>query len=75
MGNVANTLHSNVVKELAEHAIKERYDIKKGNYQNESILLNDHWKSELKSLPFVTHVSNTFNTDFFIRKKEEWCHC
>ena len=71
--NVANTLHGNIVKELVETALNQRYDVKKGNYQNESILLNEHWKDELKSLPFVTHVSNIFMTDFFIRKKDEWC--
>ena len=49
--------------------------MKKGNYKNESILLNEHWKEELKSLPFVTHVSTIFNTDCFIRKKDAWFHC
>ena len=58
MFNVANTIHGEVVKKLFEHALNEIHDIKNENKIDESILLTKHWKDELKSLPFVTHVSN-----------------
>ena len=61
MFNVANTIHGDVVKKLVEHALNERHDIKNDNKKDEGILLTEHWKDELKSLPFVSHVSNIFN--------------
>jgi len=61
MFNVANTIHGDVVKKLVEHALNERHDIKSDSKKDESILLTEHWKDELKSLPFVSHVSNDFN--------------
>ena len=61
MFNVANTIHGDVVKKLVEHALNERHDIKNDNKKDEGILLTEHWKDELKSLPFVTHVSDYFN--------------
>jgi len=60
MFNVANTIHGEVVKKLVEHALNERHNIKNDNKKDEGILLTEHWKDELKSLPFVSHVSNIF---------------
>lgn len=57
MFNVANTLHNDVVKELVEHALKQRHAINIDRVTGESILMNDYWKDELKSLPVVSHVS------------------
>ena len=57
MFNVANTLHNDVVKELVEHALKQRHAINIDRVTEESILMNDYWKDELKSLPVVAHVS------------------
>ena len=57
MFNVANTLHNDVVKEIVEHALKQRHAINIDRVTDESILMNDYWKDELKSLPVVVHVS------------------
>ena len=57
MFNVANTLHNDVVKELVEHALKQRHAINIDRVKGESILMNDYWKDELKSLPVVSHIS------------------
>ena len=45
--NVANTLHNGVVQELIDYALKQRYDPKMGDNQNDSILMSDKWKDEL----------------------------
>ena len=45
--NVANTLHSGVVQEMIDHALKQRYDPKMGVNQNDSILISEKWKEEL----------------------------
>ena len=40
--------------------------------KDETILLNEHWREELKSLPLVSHVSHSFTSNLFFRKKEKW---
>ena len=57
MWNIANTLHGITVKGLVEHALKQRFDVGSEKMKDETILMNDHWKEELKSLPIVGHVS------------------
>ena len=75
MFNVANTLYGDEVKELVEHALKQRHATDSITLQNESILLNDHWQSELKSLPFTSSVSHFLHPNCLFRKKDEWLHC
>ena len=75
MFNVANTLHKDVVKELVEHALKQRHAVESINLKDETILLSEHWKEELKSLPFVAHVSDLSASNCFFRKKGKWWTC
>ena len=58
MFNVANTLHEDIVKQLVEHALKERHVIEAKRENSEAIMLSEHWKDELKTLPFVASVSH-----------------
>ena len=81
MFNVANTLHEEVVTELVQHALKQRHAVDNDNVQQESVLINDHWAHELKTLPMISHVSTqTFKllslTSCFNvhRKREGWSH-
>ena len=58
MFNVANTLYEDVVKELVENALNQRHATDSINLKNETIMLSEHWKDELKTLPFVASVSH-----------------
>ena len=75
MFNVANTLHQDIVKELVEHALNQRHAVESINLKDEAILLSEHWKEELKSLPLVAHVSDLSESNCFFRKKEKWWIC
>ena len=57
MFNVANTLHEEVITQLIQHALKQRHSVESMTLQNESVMINDHWAQELKSLPLVSRVS------------------
>lgn len=79
MFNVANTLHEEVVKEVVQHALKQRYAVDSMTVRDESVLINDHWAQEIKSLPIISHVStrhdaNNYSADPYSRnrKKAGW---
>lgn len=54
---VANTLYEETVFELIKHALEQRYAVDGIKMKDESVLINDHWADELKSLPLVCNVS------------------
>jgi len=54
MFNVVNTLHPKVVKEVIDYALSQRYTVKEDQQQQESIVINDKWIDELKSMPFFS---------------------
>ena len=57
MWNIANSLHEETVKEILEHALRQRGDITIDSKKDEAIVMSDYWKSELKQLPMQAHVS------------------
>ena len=59
MFNVANTLHTGVVQELIDHALKQRHNPKLEQNKSESIMISEKWMEELNSLPLVNKVSLT----------------
>ena len=75
MFNVANSLHEEIVKQLIEHALKVRHHINADGMRDEAILLNEHWKEELASLPMVAKVRIAFSPNLLFRIKEKWCTC
>jgi len=58
MFNVANTLHPKVVGEILQHAHEQRHGIEKKNEKDEAIMMSDHWRQELASLPLRATVSD-----------------
>jgi len=71
MFNVVNTLHEKVVKELLTHALEQRHMLNIDFQKQESVLITDHWKEALKSLPFKNTVSHyIIITICFYRKKD-----
>ena len=60
MFNVANTLHSDVVKELVEHALKVKHAVNADGMQMETIKITDHWVNEMSQLPLVSKVRHYF---------------
>ena len=75
MWNVANTLHSDVVKELVQHALKVRHAVDGEGMKEERIMLNDHWEEELNSLPIVKRVGNALRSYIMFRIKDGWWLC
>ena len=57
MFNVANTLYESLVTEIIQHALIQRNAVDSDKKKNEAVLLSDHWKNELKSLPMSASVS------------------
>ena len=57
MFNVVSTLHNDVVKKLIHHALEQRHAIDSENKRDEAIMMSEHWRSELRSLPMNTTVS------------------
>ena len=57
MWNVANSLHESTVKEIIEHALKQRGDIEAESKKDEAIVMSEYWRNELKQLPMQAHVS------------------
>ena len=58
MFNVANTLYEEITTELIHHAHLQRNHIETDKKKQESVLISDHWKNELKSLPMSASVSH-----------------
>ena len=56
MWNVANSLHEQTVKEILEHALRQRGDITADSKKDEAIIMSEYWKNELKQLPMQSHV-------------------
>ena len=74
MFNIANTLHGDIVKELLQHALLQRHAVTEEGNKKESILISDHWKSELSSLPFNQKVSDHPRNSYFdIEKRKNGC--
>ena len=57
MFNVANTLYEQITTELIHHALLQRNHVELDKKKQESVLLSDHWKNELKTLPMSASVS------------------
>jgi len=64
MFNIANTLYEEITNDLIQHAGLQRNHIESKNKKQESIMISDHWKNELASLPMSIRVSITFMTNF-----------
>ena len=60
MFNVANTLYEEITTELIHHALLQRNAVQSDNKIKESVLISDHWKAELKSLPMSISVGHLF---------------
>ena len=60
MFNVANTLYEDMTQEIIHHAHLQRNAVESDKKKNEAVLLSDHWKNELKTLPMSASVSNYF---------------
>ena len=54
MYNVWNTIHPEQVKEVIQHANRQRYAVTSEKVQEESIIISEAWKKELDSLPFIS---------------------
>ena len=70
MFNIANTLHEDIIKELVDHALKQRHDVNEQTEKNEAILMDEKWVEELQSLPIIAKVSTESFCNIFYRKKE-----
>ena len=57
MFNIANTLYEQITTELIHHALLQRNHVESDKKKAESVLLSDHWKNELKTLPMSASVS------------------
>ena len=76
MFNVVNTLHEEVVKEIVDHALIQRHILNEDFATKETIMITDHWKRELETLPLRNTVSHSFtHTISLYRKKDEWFNC
>ena len=42
--NIVNTLHEDVVTELLEYALEQRYKLNEDFQKKESVMISDHWK-------------------------------
>jgi len=60
MFNVANTLYEEITNELIQHACLIRNNVETERVKKETILISDHWKNELKTLPMSISVSILF---------------
>ena len=58
MFNVANTLYEEITNELINHALLIRNNVETERVMKETILMSDHWKNELKTLPMSISVSH-----------------
>ena len=52
--NVWNTLHPNEVRDVIDHANKQRFTISNEQVQEEAIIITDEWKREIDSYPFIS---------------------
>ena len=43
MFNIGNTLHSKIVSEIIQHALKQRHAAESENADKQAILMSDHW--------------------------------
>ena len=57
MFNLANTLYEKITMELIHHSLLQRNAIESDKKKQESVLISDHWKNELKALPMSSSVS------------------
>ena len=69
MWNVANTLYEEITQEMIQHANLQRNSVNLDNKKKESVMISDHWKEELKSLPMSISVSINFITNIYVQKK------
>ena len=66
MFNKANTLHEEITQQLIQHALKQRHSIEMEKSKQEAVMISDHWKEELKSLPMSISVSIIFMTNIYV---------
>ena len=59
MFNIANTLYEKITMELIHHSHLQRNAIQSDKVKQESVLISEHWKNELKTLPMSASVSIT----------------
>ena len=60
MFNIANTLYEEITNELINHALLQRHNVENERVQRDTIMMSDHWKEELKTLPMSISVSILF---------------
>ena len=66
MWNVANTLYEDITQEMIQHANLQRNSVNLDNKKKDSVMISDHWKEELKSLPMSISVSFNFITNIYV---------
>ena len=54
MFNCWNTKHPHQVTAVIEHANKQRYAIDGEKVKQDTIIMTEHWRDELESMPFVS---------------------
>jgi hypothetical protein len=61
MFNIANTLYEKITMELIHHSHLQRNAVESDKMKQESVLISEHWRNELKTLPMSASVSITIN--------------
>ena len=54
MFNIWNTKHPHQVAGVIQHANKQRYAIDSEKVKQDTIIMTEHWRNELESMPFVS---------------------
>ena len=69
MFNVANTLYEKITTEVVQHAHLQRNAFTSDKQKKEAVMISDHWKQELKTLPMSISVSYYFIPNCYVQKK------
>ena len=57
MFNIAHTFYEEIVTEIIQHALKQRHGTDSIKADREAIMMSEHWKNELATLPISASVS------------------
>ena len=60
MFNIAHTLFPSLVQQLIEYALNQRHAVDSERHKDDKIMMSEHWRQELKSLPMNRTVSDFF---------------
>ena len=52
--NVLNTLHPDYLKQVMDHANKQRMTSEGENMQRQSIKISEYWEEQLKAMPYLS---------------------